>query len=79
MQPLDAKSDHWTTMGLTLLVWLCTLPLLALLVLPFFGWQVAGLVALGLLLILLPVSGPSVRIDIRRSQCGAICYWQCRC
>lgn len=50
-----ARADRWTTMLLTVLVWLCTLPLVALVVWPFFGWQVAGLVALGMLLLLLPI------------------------
>ncbi len=52
-------------MGLTLLVWLCTLPLVALLVLPFFGWRVAGLVALGLLLILLPICWALCAVKIK--------------
>lgn len=55
MQPLDAKSDHRTMMALTLLVWLCTLPVIFLIVTPLWGWKVAGVAALALLLILLPV------------------------
>ncbi|OGF53346.1 MAG: hypothetical protein A2Z21_07865 [Candidatus Fraserbacteria bacterium RBG_16_55_9] len=55
MQPLDVKSDHWTTMALTLLVWLCTLPVIFLVVTPLWNWKVAGLAALALLMILLPV------------------------
>ncbi len=55
MQPLHAQSDHGSTMGLTLLVWLCALPLILLVATPLWGWKVAGLAALALLLILLPV------------------------
>jgi len=42
-------------MALTLLVWLCALQLIFLIVTPFLGWKVAGLAALALLIILLPI------------------------
>ncbi len=58
-----AKSDRWTTMALTLLIWFCTLPLVALVVWPVFGWQAAGLAALGLFSFLLPI-------------CWAICWFR---
>lgn len=50
-------------MALALLVWLCALPLIFLVATPFLGWKVAGLIALGLLLVLLPV-------------CWAICVFK---
>lgn len=53
----------WDTPLITaLLVWLCTLPLIALVILPFFGLQVAVAVAAGLLLLALLV-------------CWALCWW----
>lgn len=45
-----------------LLVWLCTVPLIALVILPFFGLPVAVAVAAGLLLLALLV-------------CWALCWW----
>ena len=41
------------TMALSLCVWLCSLPLVFFLVTPFFGWKIAGLTALGVLVALL--------------------------
>lgn len=41
------------TMGLTLTMWLCTLPLIAFVVAPLFGRQAAISVAIGLLIIML--------------------------
>lgn len=49
------QSDSSTTMLLTLVVWACTLPLIAFFVLPFFGLKVAGLLAVGLLIALLVI------------------------
>jgi hypothetical protein len=49
-------------MLLTLAVWLCALPLVAIFVLPFFGLKVAAGVALGLLVLALVV-------------CWSICRW----
>lgn len=42
-------------MALALLIWLCTLPLIFIFATPFLGWQIAGSIALGLLIILLPI------------------------
>lgn len=41
--------DRLTPMRMAVLLWLCTLPLVALLVLPIFGWQAAISVAAVLL------------------------------
>jgi len=49
------KGDHASAMSLTLGVWLCCLPLVFLLVAPFFGWKVAGVAGLGLLVVLLVI------------------------
>ena len=43
------------TMALALVVWLCSLPLVAIFVAPFFGLKVAAAVALGLLVVALAV------------------------
>ena len=56
---LDAHLDR---MALTLLVWLCSLPLVAFLVVPLFGLTVASVVALVLFFITLVV-------------CWSICSW----
>ena len=53
---------HSDTMLLALAVWLCSLPLMALIVIPLFGLKVAGGVALGLLVVALAV-------------CRGICQW----
>ncbi len=39
---------HSDDMALAFILWLCTLPLVALLVIPFFGLKVAGAVAVAL-------------------------------
>jgi len=39
------KRDVGTPMSMTLMVWLCCLPLVLLIVAPFFGWKAAGAVA----------------------------------
>jgi hypothetical protein len=41
------------TMSLALMVWLCSIPFVFLLLAPFFGWKVAGVTALGLLVALI--------------------------
>lgn len=50
-----AQPDVRSTMILTLVVWVCALPLIFLVATPFLGWRVAGLAALGLLVLLLPI------------------------
>jgi len=42
-----------TPMGLALMLWFCSLPLVLILVLPFFGWQVAIWTAVALLVVAL--------------------------
>jgi len=49
-KPRYAKFQD-TTLFLTLALWLCTLPLLALLALPFLGWKLAAYLAGGLLVV----------------------------
>ena len=59
LKRLDAHLDR---MALSLLVWLCSLPLVAFLVVPLFGLTVAAVVALVLFFITLVV-------------CWSICSW----
>ncbi len=59
LRRLGFQSD---TMALTLVVWLCSLPLVAIFVIPFFGLKVAAGVAVGLLVFALIV-------------CWGICWW----
>ena len=40
-------------MGLALMLWFCSLPLVLILVLPFFGWQVAIWTVVALLVVAL--------------------------
>ena len=48
---LKTKTDLPATMALTLVLWLCSLVLVGLLVVPLLGWQVAWIVAIGLLIV----------------------------
>lgn len=57
------QTDHTSWMATSLLLWLCALPLVGLLVLPWFGARVAVVVAVGLLV-------ASV------TACYGICAWQ---
>ena len=50
-------------MALTLIVWLCTLPLVALAVVPFFGLTVAAAVA-------------AVLFFVAMAICWGICGWR---
>ncbi len=43
---------RWAPMTLGLLLWLCSLVLVEAVILPFFGGRVAGIVALGLLVLM---------------------------
>lgn len=43
------------TMGVSLVIWLCSLVVIGLVVTPWLGPQIAGVVALGLLLMLLAI------------------------
>ena len=53
---------HDTTMLLTLFLWLCALPVVLLLTVPFFGWQLGILAVAGALLLSLVL-------------CYALCYF----
>jgi hypothetical protein len=53
---------HSDEMLLALVLWLCSLPLVGLLVIPFFGLPMAGVVALGLLIVALAI-------------CWGVCTW----
>ena len=53
MQAIKRLLPGIDTMGLTLTMWLCTLPLIAFVVAPLFGGQAAISVAIGLLIIML--------------------------
>lgn len=55
MQAVKRLLPGIDTMGLTLTMWLCTLPLIAFVIAPLFGRQVAINVAVGLLIIMLAV------------------------
>jgi len=56
---LGSQSD---TLALAVVMWLCSLPLVAILVIPLFGLKVAAGVAVGLLVLALMV-------------CWGICWW----
>ncbi len=57
------RSFHSEDMALALMLWLCSLPLVALLVIPFFGLKVAAIVALILFLVMMAI-------------CWGICGWK---
>ncbi len=54
---------HFDNMAFGVLVWMCTLPLVVLLVLPFFGVKISLLVSAGLLIVILAV-------------CWSMCSWK---
>ncbi len=54
---------HSDEMALALVVWLCSLPLVALVVIPLFGLKVAGVVALALFFVAMAI-------------CWGICGWK---
>lgn len=56
-------SDHLDDMAVALVLWMCSLPLVLLLVLPFFGLKLAALAALVLLVLALAV-------------CWGACSWK---
>lgn len=55
MQTLKRLLPGIDTMGLTLTMWLCTLPLIAFVVAPLFGRQIAANIAVGLLIVMLAI------------------------
>jgi len=54
---------HFDQMALTIVLWLCSLPLIVLIVLPLLGLQVAVVAALALFFVMLAV-------------CWGICGWK---
>ncbi|MBI1877231.1 MAG: hypothetical protein HYR94_03180 [Chloroflexi bacterium] len=54
---------HSEEMALSLMLWLCCLPLVALFVIPFFGLKVTAVVALILFLVMMAI-------------CWGICGWK---
>ena len=48
---LKTKTDLPATMALTIVLWLCSLVLVGLVIVPLLGWQVAWIVAIGLLVV----------------------------
>lgn len=57
------KMFHSEDMAVALTLWLCSLPLVGLIVMPFFGWEVTVAVVLTLLLVALVI-------------CWGICGWK---
>lgn len=60
LKRLKFQSDE---MALALVLWLCSLPLVGILVVPFFGWTVGGLVAL-------------VLFVVAMAMCWGACGWK---
>ena len=56
-------ADHFDDMALALTIWLCTLPLVGLFVVPFFGAQVGLIVAVALFIAALII-------------CWGVCAWK---
>jgi len=56
-------TSHFDDMVLAIIVWMCTLPLVGLLVFPFFGLKISLLVLAGSLIIILVI-------------CWGICSWK---
>ncbi len=53
MQTIKRFLPGLDTMGLTLAMWMCTMPLIAFVIVPLFGAQLAISVAIGLLILML--------------------------
>ena len=51
-QQADRRRRDWVPMGLTLCVWLCTLPFVFLLIVPWLGVRAAVVMALALLAVI---------------------------
>ncbi len=56
-------ANHFDDMALAIIIWMCTLPLVGLLVFPFFGLKISLLVLAGLLIAILLI-------------CRGICSWK---
>jgi hypothetical protein len=55
-------------LGLALILWVCALPLIALIVMPIFGFQGASLAAIALLLIFLVICWGTFRQRVQRNR-----------
>ncbi len=62
-RPARGRPDHTAAMTTGLLLWLCSLPLVGLLILPWFGTRVALIVAAALLAVAV-------------TACYGLCAWQ---
>lgn len=60
---LKRFNHHFEDMVLAIVVWICTLPLVGLFVLPFWGLKISLLIAVGFLIALLII-------------CWGICGWK---
>lgn len=60
---LKKFSNHFDDMALAVVIWMCILPLVGLLIFPFFGSQISLLVTAGLLIAILSI-------------CWGICSWK---
>ncbi len=56
-------ASHFDDMALAIIIWMCTLPLVSLLVFPFFGLKFSLLVSAGLLIVILVL-------------CRGVCSWK---
>ena len=56
-------ASHFDDMALAIIIWMCTLPLVGLLVFPFFGLKISLLILAGLLITILLI-------------CWGICSWK---
>lgn len=59
---------HSDEMLLAFAVWLCSLPLIALIIIPFWGLGMMGMIALALLIILLAICWGMCGWNIYKSQ-----------
>ena len=55
MQSIKRRLPGIDTMGLTLTIWICTLPLIAFVIAPLFGRHATVRVAIGLLILMLTI------------------------
>ena len=60
---LRTLSRYFDNMALALVLWLCILPLIGLLIVPFLGLRVAALAAVGLFVIAV-------------AMCWGVCSWK---
>jgi hypothetical protein len=63
MSTFKIGDDHRETLALTLVVWLCSMPLVLLVAVPFLGWETAATVAL-------------VWLGAVLAVCFVVCLWR---